>query len=146
MSKKLPDSWVRKAVYDAINNIIVDNSPIKCYDSRVTSANGFTPEKYVLMTTQTNTVGERTKCEWLWESSVLLDIVTTDDRSGNQGSRLEADNIAEAVRSELVDLELDVSSGLSIVRQTQNFPNDIVTVTDNEIVVRKFIRLELTIQ
>lgn len=146
MAKSLPDKWVRKAVYNAIDNIVVDDSVIKCYDTRVTSANGYTPDRYVLMTTQTNVVGERTKCEYVYESSILLDIVLTYDRPGNTGSRLEVDNIAEAVRSQLENLTLDVSSGLSIVRQTQNFPNDQVTVTDNEIVTEKFIRLELTIQ
>ena len=113
MAKSLPDKWVRKAVYNAIDNIVVDDSVIKCYDTRVTSANGYTPDRYVLMTTQTNVVGERTKCEYVYESSILLDIVLTYDRPGNTGSRLEVDNIAEAVRSQLENLTLDVSNSHS---------------------------------
>jgi len=143
MIKTLPDKWVRKAVYDAINDMVVDGIEIPCYDTRVV-ANGGT-NHYVLMNTQTNTVDKATKCENSYESSILLDIVTSYDGAGNTGSRLLADNISDKVRELTDDLTLDVASGLTILRQTQDFPNDIATITDTENVFRKFVRLELYI-
>ena len=143
MNKSLPDKWVRKAVFDAINDIIVDTLTIPCFDSEVPK--GLEVDHYVLMTTQTNTVDKSNKCEYWYESSILLDIVTSYSGVGNPGSRLLADNIADAVRSATDVLTLDAGSGLVILRQTQSFPNDVVTKTSVENIFRKFIRIELTI-
>lgn len=143
MNKSLPDKWVRKAVFDAINNIVVDTLTIPCFDSEVPE--GLEVDHYVLMTTQTNTVDKSNKCEYWYESSILLDIVTSYSGVGNPGSRLLADNIADAVRSATDVLTLDVASGLVVLRQTQSFPNDVVTKTSVENIFRKFIRIELTI-
>lgn len=143
MNKTLPDKFVRKAVFDAINNIVVDTLTIPCFDSEVPE--GLEVDHYVLMTTQTNTVDKSNKCEYWYESSILLDIVTSYSGVGNPGSRLLADNIADAVRSATDVLTLDVASGLVVLRQTQSFPNDVVTKTSVENIFRKFIRIELTI-
>ena len=143
MNKTLPDKFVRKAVFDAINNVVVDTLAIPCFDSEVPE--GLEVDHYVLMTTQTNTVDKSNKCEYWWESSILLDIVTSYGGVGNPGSRLLADNIADAVRSATDVLTLDGASGLTILRQTQSFPNDVVTKTSVENIFRKFIRIELTI-
>lgn len=143
MNKSLPDKWVRKAVFDAINDIVVDTLTIPCFDSEVPE--GLEVDHYVLMTTQTNTVDKSNKCEYWYESSILLDIVTSYSGVGNPGSRLLADNIADAVRSATDVLTLDAASGLVVLRQTQSFPNDVVTKTSVENIFRKFIRIELTI-
>lgn len=143
MNKSLPDKWVRKAVFDAINDIVVDTLTIPCFDSEVPE--GLEVDHYVLMTTQTNTVDKSNKCEYWYESSILLDVVTSYSGVGNPGSRLLADNIADAVRSATDVLTLDVASGLVVLRQTQSFPNDVVTKTSVENIFRKFIRIELTI-
>jgi hypothetical protein len=149
MIKTLPDKWIRKAIYDVINNISVvdemsgDVLVVKCYDSRVMADNDVT--QYVLMTTQTNTVDKSTKCGNRWESSILLDVVTTFNGAGNYGSRLLADNILDKVRALTDSLTLDVASGLEVVYQSQDFPNDLVTVTSTENIYRKFMRIELLI-
>lgn len=143
MNKSLPDKFVRKAVFDAINDIVVDTLTIPCFDSEVPE--GLEVDHYVLMTTQTNTVDKSNKCEYWYESSILLDIVTSYSGVGNPGSRLLADNIADAVRSATDVLTLDAGSGLVVLRQTQSFPNDVVTKTSVENIFRKFIRIELTI-
>ena len=31
MIKTLPDQYIRKSIYNAINNIVVDGNTIKCY-------------------------------------------------------------------------------------------------------------------
>ena len=144
MNKSLPDKWIRKAVFDLIDDINVDGEFIEVFDTRVTGPDY--PLEYIIMSTQTNTVDKNNKCEWFWESTILLDINTTYLRPGNTGSRLKVDNITDAVRNALNSLTLDVSSGLTIITKTQSYPSDINTVTDNEIVFRKFIRLELLIK
>ena len=143
MIKQLPDKYIRKAVFNAVNNIVVDTLTIPAYDSRVSG--NVIPQHFILMTTQTNQVNQMTKCGDVWESSILLDIVTTYDGSGNTGSRLLADNILDAVRNATNNLVLDVASGLVVQKQTQDFPNDIVTITENENIFRKLMRIELTI-
>lgn len=149
MNKSLPDKWVRKAVYDAINNMSVydvlsdTNILIPCFDSRQTANGGV--NAYVIMSTQTNSVNKDTKCENSWESSILLDIITTYSSAGNLGSRVLADNILDKARELTNALSLDVSSGLTILKQTEDFPNDLVSITPNENVFRKFMRIELFI-
>ena len=142
MNLPLPDKEVRKAIHDLIDGITVDSKTIKCYDSRVTGST--IPDYYVLMTTQTNVVDETVKCGDRWESSILLDIVTRYGSVGNTGSRLFADNIADAIRALLVN-KLTLGQGLNVVNQKLNFPNDLSSVTDNENIFRKFIRVELII-
>ena len=143
MIKQLPNKYIRKAVFNAVNNIVVDTLTIPAFDSRVSG--NVIPQHFILMTTQTNQVNQMTKCGDVWESSILIDIVTTYDGSGNTGSRLLSDNILDAVRNATNNLVLDVASGLVVQKQIQDFPNDIVTITENENIFRKLMRLELTI-
>lgn len=142
MILSLPDKEIRKAVFTLVNNITVDGNTIKCFDSRVTTST--IPSHYVLMTTQTNQVDESVKCGDRWQSSILLDIVTRYSGTGNTGSRLLADNITDAIRALLVN-KLTLGSGLNVVHQKIDFPNDLSSTTENENIFRKFIRVELTI-
>jgi len=142
MSKPLPDKWIRKAVFDQINNIVVDGVTIPCYDTNVT---GEKKNAYVLMTTQISPSVNDNKCGIKWNSSLLLDIFTKYQSSGNTGSRLFADNIADEVRNLTQSLVLDPLSGLTIVWQRQDFEPDISSTTENEIVFRKLLRLEFMI-
>ena len=143
MIKPLPDKYIRKAVFDAVNNLVVDTLTIPAFDSRVSG--NVIPDHFILMTTQTSQVNQMTKCGDVWESSILIDVVTTYSSTGNPGNRSLSENILDAVRSATNNLVLDVSSGLVIQKQTQDFPNDIVTITENENIFRKLMRLELTI-
>ena len=143
MIKPLPDKYVRQAIFNRINNLVVDGFTIPVFDSRVSG--NVIPQHFILMTTQTSQVNQMTKCGDVWESSILIDIVTTYDGSGNTGSRLLSENILDAVRNATNNLVLDVASGLVVEKQIQDFPNDIVTITDNENIFRKLMRLELTI-
>ncbi len=143
MNKELPDKYIRQAIFSAINNIVVDSNTIPCYDYRVTGANK--SPHYVLMTTQTNTVSKANKCEFQWQSTILLDIVTTYSNSSNLGSRLLADNICDRVRDLTDTGNLTLSNGFEIVWQEQSFPNDIVTITQNDSIFRKFVRIEFYI-
>jgi len=142
MVKNLPDKWIRKAVYDAINDIVVDNETIPCYDSKVT---GNPQEKYTILSTQTNGVNKSNKCEYQWESSILVEVIVRERLTSNAGSRLSADNIMNSVKSQTNNLNLDILSNLEIVSQIQSFPNDIVEDTSSDIVYRKLMRIEFLI-
>lgn len=142
MSLPLPDKYVRKAISTALNGLNVDGIDIPVFDSNTTGQN---PSFYILMTTQTNNEVIGSKCGRRWFSSILLDIITRYDGSGNTGSRLLADNIAEAARLAIENIDLEAASGLLICKRVMNFPNDITSKTDTVNVFRKFIRLELDI-
>lgn len=142
MVKSLPDKYIRKAIYNAINNIVVDGFTIPCYDTQVV---GQPYDYYVILSTQNNEVDKSIKCGYRWESSILLDITTIYDSNGNTGSRLLADNILDKVRELTDNLTLDVASGLEIVSQNQSFPSDLVSTNLNTIVYRKFMRIEFLI-
>ena len=142
MVKTLPDKWIRKAVFEAINNIVVDTITIPCYDTRVTSG---IEDNYTLMMGQSNEVDKINKCADKWESQILIEVYTSYDSPGNTGSRLLADNILDKVRELTDTLILDVASGLEIVTQNQSFPNDLESTTTNQNVYRKFIRIEFLI-
>lgn len=142
MSLPLPDKWVRKAIFDALNGLVVDSLTINTYDSH-TGVDS--PNAYILMTTQTNNETGFSKCGSKYLSSILLDIVTRYEGAGNPGSRLLCDNIADSVRGLCDNLTLDVSSGVKIQTQTVSFPNDITTKTNMENVFRKLIRYEFLI-
>jgi hypothetical protein len=144
MDKTLPDKWVRKAVSEAIDNIVVDTFIIPCYDQRVTTGlNSIIPNYYTIMSSQTNEVDKGNKCEWNWESSILINILTSYPMPGNPGSRLLADNILDQVRNNLQNFALDPASQLEVSNVNMSFPDDLVTLNNKESVFRKFIRLEL---
>lgn len=147
MNKSLPDKWVRKAIFDAINDIEVDGILIPCYDMKVVlDAQKDDPQHYILMSTQSNEVDKRNKCEWFYESTILLDIITSYGGRGNPGSRLLADNITDAIRGAIQSLTLDAASGLEIVKQDWEFPADLGADSNAEVIYRKFIRLSLRIK
>jgi len=144
MNKTLPNKWIRKAIFDAVDEIVVDGEIIYVYDSRVSGVDQ--PDFYVLMSSQTNEVDKNNKCEWFWESEILLDIRATFFLTEDSGSRLLIDNITDAVRNLTQNLILDGASGLEIIKTSMSFPNDLNEITEGEIMYRKFIRLNLLIK
>lgn len=144
MNKALPNKWIRKAVNDLVNNIVVNGNTIKCYDTRVTGRS--IPNNYILLTTQSNSVDKNNKCESFWDSDILIDIVTTYKSAGNPGDRELSDDILDSVRNLTKDIQLDVSSGLEIITRTQTIAANLSTITDNENVFRNILRLTLVIK
>jgi len=146
MNKSLPNKWIRKAISDVLNNVLVDGIGIPIFDTRVSkNMNKAIPMHYILMTTQSNEVDKGTKCEWNWESNILLDIITSYELPGNPGSRVLADDILDTAKDLTKDLVLAPSSGLKILTTKQSFPNDLSTTTQNENIFRNFLRLEFHI-
>jgi hypothetical protein len=146
MNKPLPDSYIRKAIFDVFDGTAVDGVTINVYDTRYTS-NTSELQGYVLMTTQSSEV-EYNKCSNFYESDILLEVCTLYRSTSNIGSRVFADKILEALRLALqpfLDLNFAVST-LTVNTQKMTFPNDLATNLNNATLFRKFIRLELEIK
>ncbi len=127
-----PDKYVRQAIFNAINNMVVDTKTVPCFDVSATNYRG---KQYVIMSTQ-NKSQEFSKCGDYWEYSILLDIVTRLKK--NSGSRLLADNIEEEILNRLDTITF--GGGFTKNRVNISSEPDLTNVGDNEIVHRKFLR------
>ena len=134
----LPDKWIRKAVFNAVNGITVNGEVIPCYDLQATNYDG---DNYVIMSTQTASQKD-SKCGNGWDATILLDCVNRSRK--NAGSRLMADDIAQGVIDALDGLQLS-GTAIRISSMRLNAPNDLVTELPSEIITRKLLRYELTI-
>jgi len=141
MINKNPDKHIRKAVYDLLNNIVVSDKIIKCYDTRV-SGNSNTNE-YILFTAQTKDIDKATKCGYRWETSLLIEIFTKTSSAGNSGSRVLINDIEEACYV-LLTPYLSLTD-FEVLNQILSFETQLETVTDTENIFRSFIRLNLTL-
>lgn len=137
MNKTLPNTEIRKYLYNTIN------STIPIFDTRVTGI--AQPSEYILMTTQTADVDKGNKCEYRWDASILLDFVVRLDRQGNPGSRLDLDDNMDTVRDLIETAGITLGEGLEVIWYNFSFPSGITSVTDTEVVQRGFIRIELKI-
>lgn len=134
-----PDKFIRKAVHDKINNIVVSGKTIKSFDSRATNA----PNEYVLLTAQTKEVDKTNKCDYRWESILLIEIYTKNTSSGNTGSRLLINDIEQEIMT-LLNPKLEVAGFKNII-QNITYENQLETITDTEIIFRSFLRLNITL-
>lgn len=136
-----PDKFIRKAVFDLINNIVVNTKTIKCFDSRLTGNANLS--EYVLLTAQTKEVEKTNKCEYRWETSLLIEIYTKTTSSGNSGSRVLLNDIEQAVITLLTPYV--IVSGFKTLTQNISYEQQLETVTDTENIFRSFLRLNLTL-
>lgn len=134
-----PDKFIRKAVFDLISNIVVNGKIIKCYDSRATNA----PSEYVLLTAQSKDIDRVNKCEYRWDSSLLIEIYAKVTSSGNTGSRVLLNDIEQAITT-LLTPKISVD-GFQNLDQVISYENSLETITDTEIIMRSFLRLALTL-
>lgn len=142
ITKTLPDKWVRKAVYDAVNGGLVDGQPIPVFDYRTGAS---FPTEYVLMAAQANESVENSLCEYRWQHTLNIECYSRILSSGNTGSRLKCDEIAEMVLTNLQGLQLDVASGLRIVRYNVFLLTDFYEDDGQFIVASKIVQLNATI-
>jgi len=137
-----PDKFIRKAVYDATNNIVVHGKTIKTFDSRLTGNANLT--EYILMTAQDKDVLKNTKCEYEWEASLLIEIYTRYSSAGNTGSRALLNDIEQAVM-DVLNPKLTIQ-GFTNVTQKITYETSLETVTDTDNIYRSFLRLNLTLK
>ena len=100
---------------------------------------------YTLLTTQTNVEENPTKCEGIWLSSILIDIVTIYGSTGNPANRSFCDDITQEILTQIQGLTLDAGSGLRLHRMTVGSINNLDNETDTQNVFRNLLRLELYI-
>ena len=139
MLKINPNKHIRKAIYTAINNMVVNGLTIPCYDTRVKPNE--TPNFYVLMTSQNKNRLSVNKCEDFWEADILLDIVTIYPAFGATGSRLLVDDIEDKVRD--LTKNLVVENFKVIFHDVDQTGLD--NINDNTIVYRNLYRISLTL-
>ena len=136
-----PDKEIRKAVFELVDGISVSAKTINCFDTRLTGASSLS--EYVLMTSQTKEVIKPNKCDYRWETSLLIEIYTKHQNAGNQGSRLLLNDIEQAVYTLLLP-KINITG---FVNLTQNitFETQLDTITSIENIYRSFLRLNLTL-
>jgi hypothetical protein len=136
-----PDKYIRKAIFDLLNDIVVSGKTIKCFDSRITG--NAKVLNYILLTTQTKSIDKANKCEYRWNTSVLIEIFTKTSSQGNSGSRVLLNDIEQAVNDLLLP-EITIDN-FDVVNQNLSYNTQLETITDTENIYRSFLTLELTL-
>lgn len=138
----LPDKWVRKAVYDRVNNNLVGGNQIPVYDYR--TGHDY-PDEYILLAGQSNESAQPSFCDYRWQHTLNIECYTRYNSGGNPGSRLKCDEIAEMVLANIQNLELDVASTLKIVRYNVILLTDFYEDDGKQVVASKVVQLNATI-
>ena len=136
-----PDKFIRKAVFNLINGIVVNGKIIYSFDSRI--AGNSTLTEYVLFTAQTKEVDKATKCGYRWDTSMLIEIFTKTSSAGNSGSRVLVNDIEQAIL-DLLSPKVIVQ-GFETLTQNITFEQQLETINDTEIIFRSMMRLNLTL-
>lgn len=129
-----PNKHIRKAIFDIVNPLY------PCFDMQITGNK--TPQEYVLMTSQSTQIDKATKCNYRWECSLLLDIVTIYKGSGNTGSRVKGDDIQSEIYELIKNIEIP---NYIVINRTFVFQDSLSLKTPTENIFRNFIRVELLI-
>lgn len=129
-----PNKHIRKAIRDIINPLY------PCFDFQITGNKD--PQEYVLMTSQSTQIDKATKCNYRWECSLLLDIVTIYKGSGNTGSRVKGDDIQSTIYELIKNIEIP---NYIVINRTFVFQDSLSLKTPTENIFRNFIRVELLI-
>lgn len=131
---KSPDKWIRKAFED----LIVGNNISTVWDMNVTG--DVYPTEYVLLTTQTKTDNQLTKCGGQWDCTILLDIIKRYPSVGNTGSRLAVNDIEEAIISNIGLLSIDGFQLFNIqLESSTSFDNS----DKDEMIYRQLMRYKI---
>lgn len=129
-----PSKFIRKAIKDIVNPLY------PCFDFQITGNQN--PTEYVLMTSQSTQIDKGNKCNYRWECSILLDIVTIYKGSGNTGSRLKGDDIKSEIYELIKNIEIP---NYIVINRTFVSPDSLSLKTPTENIFRNFIRIELLI-
>jgi hypothetical protein len=131
-----PDKYIRKSIYDLLNDIVVSGKTIKCYDARVYGNQNVTD--YIILANQTKNVDKANKCEYRYQGSVLIEIYTR-----SSSSRVLLNDIEEAV-TELLTPKISVDN-YEVIFQNINYLTQLESFTDTENIYRSLLTLELTL-
>ena len=131
-----PDKYIRKAIYDLLNNIVVSGKTIKCFDSRVFGNQDVTD--YIILANQTKNIDKDTKCEYRWNGTIMIEIYTR-----SSSSRVLLNDIEQAV-TDLLSPKITVEN-YEVIYQDISYLTQLESFTDTENIYRSFMTLELTL-
>ena len=131
-----PDKYIRKAIYDLLNNIVVSGKTIKCYDARVFGNQDVSD--YIILGNQTKNIDKTTKCEYRWNGSIMIEIYTR-----SSSSRVLLNDIEQAV-TDLLSPKITVDN-YEVIYQDISYVTQLESFTDTENIYRSFMTLELTL-
>jgi hypothetical protein len=131
-----PDKYIRKAIYDLLNNIVVSGKTIKCFDARVFGNQDVSD--YIILGNQTKNIDKANKCEYRWNGTVMIEIYTR-----SSSSRVLLNDIEQAV-TDLLSPKITVDN-YDVIYQDINYVTQLESFTDTENIYRSFMTLELTL-
>jgi hypothetical protein len=131
-----PDKYIRKAIYDLLNNIVVSGKTIKCFDARVFGNQDVSD--YIILANQTKNIDKATKCEYRWNGSIMIEIYTR-----SSSSRVLLNDIEQAV-TDLLSPKITVDN-YEVIYQDISYVTQLESFTDTENIYRSFMTLELTL-
>lgn len=131
-----PDKYIRKAIYDLLNNIVVSGKTIKCFDARVFGNQDVSD--YIILANQTKNIDKATKCEYRWNGTIMIEIYTR-----SSSSRVLLNDIEQAV-TDLLSPKITVEN-YEVIYQDITYNTQLESFTDTENIYRSFMTLELTL-
>lgn len=131
-----PDKYIRKAIYDLLNNIVVSGKTIKCFDARVFGNQNVSD--YIILGNQTKNIDKANKCEYRWNGTVMIEIYTR-----SSSSRVLLNDIEQAV-TDLLSPKITVDN-YDVIYQDLSYVTQLESFTDTENIYRSFMTLELTL-
>lgn len=134
---RTPDKWIRKYFATALNGLVVDNLTIPISDYRLPT----NAPAYILMTTEDKSHDQEVKCHKTWNFSQTLDIVTIFE--GNNGSRVLADDIHEAVLNACNNIAVE---HFTVLQKDYDFAPDLSLSTPTQTIFRKIIIFNLKLK
>ena len=124
--KTIPNKYVRKAIWNALNGMVVNGVNLSVSDFRIPVERA--PKLYLLMESQTATPA-KTKCQYDWECTIGLELINQEPRTGNGGSRVLVNDAANMVVAAF-NSNLVLEGGLTVVTQNIQLGNDSVVIAD----------------
>ena len=131
-----PDKYIRKAIYNLLNNIVVSGNTIKCYDARVYGNQDVS--NYIILANQMKNIDKATKCEYRWNGTIMIEIYTR-----SSSSRVLLNDIEQAV-TDLLTPKITVEN-YEVIYQDISYVTQLESFTDTENIYRSFLTLELTL-
>lgn len=131
---KNPDKWIRKGAIDVIGA----STPYRVYDMRVSGSN--IPQAYIILSTQTKTQQNDSKCKDEWECTLLFDLVTRFTGTSNPGNREQVNDMEEYVIQQMNGF---VADGFSLFRLELESSTSLDNITDTQNVFRQLVRYRI---
>lgn len=142
---KNPDTFVRTALIAAFASITSGGNPVPVYDMQVPKNIIPVPMRRILLTTQTKSQADTSKCGHNWKCSILVDIVY--EQPQGYIDRSITDDIEQQI-SDIVDLSTgDLSIPPFKVLNTQMLDShDMSLQTQTTSITRKLVRYQFMLQ